>query len=105
MANKSQFHVKRLDKTVDGYKVNDYLGLYLCDEDKLWRGCHIPTGDELVGPKGRFKKKRACLAFVESFVDLDWNVIDEESMYAKNGGFEAVKERYFEAVRKAEELE
>lgn len=105
MANKHKFHVNRLNKTVDGYKVDDNLGLYLDDEDKLWRGVHLSTGQDLVGRDGTWKKKRSCLAFVESFVDLDWNVIDEDSMYSKNGGFEAVKERYFEAVRKAEELE
>lgn len=105
MASKSQFHVNRLNKTVDGYKVDDYLGLYLDDEDKLWRGCHLPTGQDLIGRDGTWKKKRACLAFVESFVDFDWQVETEDELYERNGGFEVVKERYFEAVRKAEGLE
>lgn len=105
MATKSQFHVKRLDKTVDGYKVDDNLGLYLDDEDKLWRGCHLPTGQDLVGRDGKWKKKRACLAFVESFVDFDWQVETEEELYERNGGFDVVKDVYLVAVKKAEELE
>ena len=105
MASKHTFHVNRLNTTVDGYKVNEFLGLYLDEEDKLWKGIHLVTGDDLVGPHGRWKKKRSCLAFVESFIDMDWDVVDEEDMYSKNGGFETVKDRYFAAVKVAEGLE
>lgn len=105
MASKSNFHVNRLNKTVDGYRVNEQLGLYLDAEENLWRGIHLKTGDDIVGPHGRWKKKRSCLAFIESFVDFDWDVVDEEDMYSKNNGFEVVKERYFAAVKVAEGLE
>jgi hypothetical protein len=105
MASKSSFYVKRLNKTVDGYRVNEQLGLYLDDEDKLWRGCHLPTGQDLIGRDGRWKKKRSCLSFVESFVDFDWQVETEEELYEQNGGFEAVKDFYLAAVSRAEGLE
>jgi len=105
VASKHKFHVNRLKQEIDGYKVNDFLGLYLHPEDNLWRGCHLKTGDDLVGPSGTWRKKRACLAFVESFVALEWDVVTENEMYAQNGGYDAVFERYKIAVNKGRELE
>ena len=105
MATKAKFFVNRLKQEIDGYKVTDHLGLYLDPNDNLWRGCHLKTGDDLVGPNGTWKRKRACLAFVESFIDLDWEVENEEEMYERNGGFESLVEMYKQAVNKGRELE
>jgi len=105
MASKHKFHANRLNETIDGYKVNDFLGLYLDPNDNLWRGCHLKTGKDLEGPNGRWKKKRACLSFVEAFIDLEWDVTNENEMYAQNGGYDAVFERYKIAVNKGRELE
>lgn len=105
MATKAKFQVKRLSQEIDGYKVNDFLGLYLDPNDNLWRGCHLKTGNDLDGPDGRWKKKRSCLSFVESFIDLDWEVENADEMYERNGGFAAMLDRYRGAVKKGRELE
>lgn len=103
MAHKQKLFIKELNAEIDGYAHNDELGLVL--HDGLWKAVHVRTGQWLIGPKGKFKRKRSCLAFIEALADLDWSADSEEDMYSLNGGFEAVKVRYFEAVRKGEELE
>lgn len=103
MAHKQKLFIKELNAEIDGYAHNENLGLVL--HDGLWRGLHIRTGQWLVGPKGKFKRKRSCLAFIEALADLDWSADSEDGLYERNNGFEAVKVRYFEAVRIGEELE
>ena len=103
MAHKQKLFIKELNTEIDGYAHNDELGLAL--HDGLWHGVHIRTGQWLIGPKGKFKRKRSCLAFIEALADLDWSADSEDELYERNNGFEAVKERYSAAVLKGEVLE
>jgi hypothetical protein len=103
MASKQKLFIKSKQTKVDAYQHDENLGLFL-DDDGLWKAVHIRTGQLICGPSGTFKKKRSCLAFIESINALDWTADDEEEMYLRNGGFEAMKERYFAAVEKAREV-
>ena len=55
---------------VDGYKYNDHINLYKEPDTNKWVGYHVATDMNLASDKiGRFKKKRATLAFLEELCE------------------------------------
>lgn len=70
---------------VDGYKFNDLIWLHKDPADDLWVGWQSKLGKVLAaGKHGRFKKKRACLAFLEvvtSKLPLDFDTFKQYEKY------------------------
>lgn len=65
-------------QTVDGYKINDFVGLYKSPETGKWQGVHIPTGWRLKDRDfGTFKSKKECVEFLERLIasDLRFDVL------------------------------
>jgi hypothetical protein len=86
---------------VNGYKFNEYVNLYKEPDTNKWVGYHVATDMNLASEKvGRFKKKRAALAFltelcehmpmtfksVDEFNEFDDNMIKEALSLAQRKG-------------------
>ena len=75
------------EKTVDGYKINDFVGLYKSPETGKWQGVHIPTGWRLKGGEtGTFKSKKGCVKFLERLItsDLRFDVLTPDEFRDMN---------------------
>lgn len=98
--------IKRADGAeFEGYHHDKNLGLFLNPETNLWQGIHLATGNYISGPRGKFKRKRSCIRFLEHFENLNWDVATDEEMLEANGGFDAVKVIYDKAYEEAMKLE
>lgn len=73
-------------RTVDGYRVNEFVGLYKHPDRGAWRGHHFPTGWDLNGQQTSWKQKRQCLAFLQHFIDagIDFSFQSVHEMEFKN---------------------
>lgn len=85
MAKKARIQVPKNDTEtheVNGYVINDLVGLYQGETTKLWRGVHLRTSKFLDGPSGTWKQKRQCLAYLESLISQGMNfVVDSETEF------------------------
>ena len=108
MATKQVFEAYLLSSTqkfeVNGYAINDLVGLAQHPEKKHWVGVHIPTGMTLErGSAYRFKQKRECMAFLESLIEqgFDFDVSTSAECVEKNPDYEEMFKKAVDAAKRA----